>query len=351
MSKVLFEQVRNELPDLVRDIEEKLSTCRSELAKLGTPLQSVQDQRIFLLKLSQDFQVLCHRSIEGSYQNDFFGEGLSEAAIEKRLRARVVNLAVEFAQNVQVKGAKWNIVPGLKRYSRNSVKKGQWSREQAVDHVLQLLRANRGQELPGLPSSRLVGTVFREYSSPWEDLARNHILKVWIATKRFLEHVFGYLTNPQICKSLLELWIGPKMDKALSDANKQLDALLQVHKREPMTTNHYFTDTAHALKQERTKTSMIARIRSLIISKDISKDNVTEEDMLDIFDATGSAAEPDIDRYAAEAALDNMNAFYKVSHHLSSSSLFPPGSYISNRSDNAIDGNEAFHRQRAESRH
>ena len=315
LSKVLFEQVRTELPNLVRDIEEKLSHCESELEKLGTALPTVQDQRIFLLKLSQDFQVLCHSAIEGSYHLDFFGEGLSDTAAEKRLRACVRNLEMDFANNIQTKGARWSIVTTPQKggfFGLKSGKRSQWTRSQAVDHVLKLLKANRGQELPGLPSSRLVGTVFREYSSPWEGFARDHIIKVWIAARRFLEQAFEHLIVAQTCKSLLELWLGPKMDKALSEANKQLDALLQVHKREPMTTNHYFTDTAHALKQERMKEATIAKLRSLTIAEG----EITEQVLLDVLDAVHSAAEPDMDRNAAEAALDNMNAFYKVSDTL-----------------------------------
>ena len=317
LSTVLFEQVRTELPNLVRDIEGKLSHCKSELDKLGSTLPTVQDQRIFLLNLSQDFQVLCHSAVEGSYHLPFFGEGLSEAAAEKRLRACVRNLEMGFAGNIQTKGAKWTIVTNQQKGSHFSLKSGkrtQWTREQAVDHVLKLLKANRGQELPGLPSSRLVGTAFREYSSPWEGFARDHIIKVWIAARQFLERAFEHLTVSQTCKSLLEHWIGPKMDMALAEANKQLDALLQVHKREPMTTNHYFTDTAHTLKQERMKEATIAKIRSL----KISEGGITEQVLLDVLDAVNNAAEPDMDRSAAEAALDNMNAFYKVSNTFSS---------------------------------
>ena len=312
LSKVLFEQVRTELPNLVRDIDAKLSHCNSELDKLGMVLPTIEKQRIFLLDLSQQFQVLCHSAVEGSYHLDFFGEGLSDAASEKRLRACVRNLEMEFANNIQTKGAKWLIVSVPQKSGRFGLKPGktvQWTRAQAVDHVLKLLKANRGQELPGLPSSRLVGTVFREYSSPWEKFARDHIIKVWIAARQFLEQAFKHLTVPQTCKSLLELWIGPKMDGALSEANKQLDALLQVHKREPMTTNHYFTDTAHELKQERMKEATMAKLRSL----ELPEGGITEQVVLSILNAVNDTAKPDMDRNAAEEALDHMNAFYKVS--------------------------------------
>ena len=312
LSNVLFEQVRTELPDLVRDIEDKLSICKEEIAKLGTPLRTTEDQRLFLLQLSQEFQSLCHSATDGSYHHDFFGKGLSKTALEKRLRARVRNLAMEFSHTIRTEGAKWTIVSDQDEKDQISCirgEKGLWTRKQAVNHVLGLLKANRGQELPGLPSPRLVGTVFREYSSPWEAIARRHVEEVGLAARGFLGQALRYLTNPQIAHSLLESWVTPKMNAALVDAGKQLDSLLQVHKREPMTTNHYFTDTAHKLKQKRIQSSVEAKLRSLLIPNQ----RLTEANIQEVLHVINDTAEPDMDRHAAEAALDNMQAFYKVS--------------------------------------
>ena len=219
---------------------------------------------------------------------------------------------MEFSHTIRTEGAKWTIASSQDekdRISRNRGGKGLWTRKQAVNHVLELLKANRGQELPGLPSPRLVGTVFREYSSPWEAIARRHVEEVGLAARKFLEQALGHLTNPQIAHSLLECWVTPKMDAALVEAGKQLDSLLQVHKREPMTTNHYFIETAHKLKLKRIQSSVEAKLRSL----SIPDQKLTEANIQEFLHIINDTAEPDMHRYAAEAALDNMQAFYKVS--------------------------------------
>ena len=309
LGEVLFEQIRKELPKLVREIDDKLSSCLSDLEKLGQPLSSVRDQKMFLMELSQDFQSLCRSAVDGLYDGDFFTEEVTVAAQEKRLRARVRNMQMDFAEEIRTRGSKWTVVSSTERKKLPSPAcGGKWTREQAIDHVLKLLKSYRGQELPGLPSSRLVGAVFREYSSPWEQIARDHILEVWGAAKKFLQRAFDHLTTPKIRDALLRICVEPVMKDALVNANNKLNELLLVHKKEPMTTNHYFTDTAETLRQERVTASLEAKVRSLVANGRY----LNETDIQNIVSAAKDPVEPDMDRAAAAAALDNMIAFYKV---------------------------------------
>ena len=324
LSKVLFKQIQIELPGLIRDINSEMHNCQAELTKLGSVRQTVEEQRLFLVDLSQRFRNVCLNAIRGSYDQDFFDEGLSTSAQEKRLRAVVRNLEMDFKNSIYENGSKWTIVqddePDLRALDLTEK-----TRKDAVDHVLKVLKSSRGCELPGLPSSRLVGIIFREYSAPWAQMARRHVSKVWDAVRRFLERTLQYLTTPDVCDSLLRLWFDPLLTEALNSANRKLAELLLVHKREPMTTNHYFYDTALHFKQQRMSTSFETSLRNQIAKFGSIKAN----DVPAILAATKEPREVDMDRAAAEDALDDMRAYYKGSFVCSNTYHMFPANILS----------------------
>jgi hypothetical protein len=55
LSEVLFDQIRAELPRLIEDIETGISSCRHGLEKLGPARVTLDDQKNFLVYLSDDF--------------------------------------------------------------------------------------------------------------------------------------------------------------------------------------------------------------------------------------------------------------------------------------------------------
>ncbi len=69
---VLFSQIKAELPQLIEDIESGISSCRWGLEKLGPARITLDDQKDFLVDLSDDFQKLCEAAIKGDYEHDFF---------------------------------------------------------------------------------------------------------------------------------------------------------------------------------------------------------------------------------------------------------------------------------------
>lgn len=300
LSKVLFKQIQTELPGLIKNIDMRTHECQAELTKLGSVRHTTEEQQLFLIDLSQRFQSVCRSAVTVTYDQDFFDEGLSQAAQEKLLRAVVRKPEMDFKDSLYEKGKKWTVV------EENAVDSKEKTRDAAVDHVLEVLKSNRGTKLPGLPSPRLVGTLFREYSSPWAGLACEHVSAVWRALKRFLESTLHYLTPPDICDSLLKLWLDPILEQTLKDANHKLSELLLVHKREPMTINHYFSDTVYKLKQQRNQVA----IKTILQCK--KNYQLGDGEISAIMSAIDGLADVDMDRAAAEDALDEMQAFYKV---------------------------------------
>ena len=163
-------------------------------------------------------------------------------------------------------------------------------------------------QLPGLPNPRLVGELFREYSSPWKGLATKHIRNVWEATTRFLELVLQHLTDNDVADAILRLWLNPKMEERLAAAYEKLEELAAVHKEDPMTTNHYFLDNVKKTQQKTSKEECEERLKQEFASGR----QLTVDDIATILSTIGPKLNPDMDKVAAEDAFDNMNAYYKV---------------------------------------
>ena len=115
-------------------------------------------------------------------------------------------------------------------------------------HRFDKLTAN---QLPGLVNPLLVGEVFREYSEPWEDIARSHIRSVWESTKFFIEQVLQHLTNAEVCEALVYELLGPTMEGELDLAYSKLGEVIAVYKDHPATLNHCFQENVVALQKAR----------------------------------------------------------------------------------------------------
>lgn len=141
LSMVLFGQIKAELPQLIGDIESGISSCHQGLEKLGPARITFEDQKAFLVDLSDDFQKLCEAAIKGDYEHDFFAD---RSLSNRRLSAMIANMGMDFAEDMRTKGAQWKIVEQANSRYRCR------TRKQAIEDVRQLLRTSRGREV-GIP--------------------------------------------------------------------------------------------------------------------------------------------------------------------------------------------------------
>lgn len=154
LSKVLFDQICLELPKLVEEIEQRISTTRSERDKLGPSRAKLDEQQAFLIRLSQSFQTICQAAVRGDYDHDFFR---SDQNAERRLCADLMNKHFEFANNLQKSGSSWNIVgPEISNESNDPRCK---TRKEAIKDACKLLKRSRGREVMHIPFCTLQQVV------------------------------------------------------------------------------------------------------------------------------------------------------------------------------------------------
>ncbi|KAL2060887.1 hypothetical protein VTL71DRAFT_8939 [Oculimacula yallundae] len=271
LSTVLLGQIAAELPSLISEIEAKSEACKSKLEMLREPRATLQEQRLYLLHISQSFQNLVKASVDGTYNDTFFEDARSDAGYRKRLRAVVQNLNLDFAEHITSRGHSQEVTSS----PQSCVPKGVLAvtRDDFLNQVQTLLKRTRGRELPGTFNPMIVVDLFLEQSARWEMITRRHVEKVWRAAKEFL-------------------------------------GLTKSH---PITYNHYFTDTLQKVRNERNKDDFARILQDFFRTSSIDKIIVNQQlDLGVLLNALVQRTEPDMNRFACSEALDCMEAYYKV---------------------------------------
>ncbi|KAH8814894.1 P-loop containing nucleoside triphosphate hydrolase protein [Xylogone sp. PMI_703] len=300
LSRILFNQIRTELPRLLQDIEAQISVTKASQDRLGPERDNAEKKKRVLIELSQSFQNLCRDAVRGDYDHKFFRD---DEDPERRLCANIMNMHIDFAEKIRKEGATWIIKDEDDDTSHEYDEKYNEklrTREEAIIEACALLRRSRGRELPGLPNPLVVGELFREYSRPWGELARIHIRNVWEATVRFLELLLKHLADDDTCERILQYFLYPIMEQKLQTAYNKLDELLSVHEDYPMTTNSNYIYSNKSRRQKDTD----KRSEALI---GLGQDS----GITGISDALST-----IDMVTAEEAFDKMNSFYGVTLNL-----------------------------------
>ncbi|OQE74303.1 hypothetical protein PENNAL_c0080G01149, partial [Penicillium nalgiovense] len=96
--------IASELPSLINEINSKINSCRSQLQKLGDPRATLDEQRLYLLHISQVFQTLVKAAVDGTYNESFFGDAKTDDGYRKRIRAVIQYLNQKFTDKIPHRG-------------------------------------------------------------------------------------------------------------------------------------------------------------------------------------------------------------------------------------------------------
>lgn len=346
LSQLLFDHLRKALPDLEEELHIMLSKTVGELDILGKRRESVSDQRFFLAELTTSAFNIIRMGCDGIYDAPFFGTLDIDARVDAeqnflRLRAVVQHLNMTFAEDIRLKGITFQIdkeqmpkspedgaeavqpwVTARKRGNPTTRKPVKMRRQQAITWVKHIQDRLRGRELPGVFNPMIIGHMFQEQSIYWEPLARKHIDAVANACKRFVLAVLDSVGTSDTTEKLSALVVLPFLKHMHSAAVAELEHVLKDKSRHPITYNHYFTDNIQKLQQERL-TKFITQIAEQSKIQAVRKTNQAGPAYVDVEYVDPVALKSklhqniqhDMDKFAAEQALDAHDAFYKVIYH------------------------------------
>jgi GTPase SAR1 family protein len=216
LSKVLLHHIKNNLDDLIDDIETRLRDRQQDLTRAGKPRSTPEELRSYLLGIAEEFQRLARDAVEGRYSDSFFGGFDQHDTRVLKLRALLRNMHDAFGLVMERKGASYKIewedananeiadqansgeiaeyLQPL--YDLYNVPDPEPKPEAELNVLVQSLAfSNRGREFPGDTNPELVFLLFKTQSAPWETIAQQHLDYVVSATKEFVHRVFRHVTG------------------------------------------------------------------------------------------------------------------------------------------------------------
>ena len=318
LSRVLLSQIKQEVPSLLREIELKLDDCKTELRRAGQARGTETQQRRFLLDLSQEYRTLSRAAVDGVYGDEFFGDPLSDDDYQKRVRAVVQNLSLQFAASMRRQGHRYNVVGSERDIGGSPIFDGQiiMTRKEYLDHAKVLLTRSRGRELPGTFNPLLIADLFHEQCSPWKGLVHEYLKSIFAVTRAFAQAVIQHLAQDDVAQSILDNIIEPKMRECISLMTQKAESTMLSHQKgHPITYNHYFTETIQDVRSKRMESDLTERLHRFMGVRDvheIEELNFTKLKKSSLISALSVRNEVDMDSYACSEAVDCMFAYYKV---------------------------------------
>ncbi|KAL4972256.1 P-loop containing nucleoside triphosphate hydrolase protein [Aspergillus desertorum] len=322
LSSVLLEHIRHSLPGLIADIQQKISDREQKLSKLGPPRSTLQQQRGYLLQISSSFERIAAQALDGMYADNFFG-GLGDAEGTgdiRRLRAVVRQLNEFFAEAMTVRGCRRTIIEGSDSApsttaspmeSGNPYMDG-WraeyvNRDDLVAEISEQARENRGIELPGSANQLLVGSLFRDQSQPWEELARSHLLKACDSVRYFLFLVLQYLADEHTSSLLTACVIEPELEKMKQALFDKLDELAAYRKRgHPLPVGKNFLIRMQKARSDR----LLKSLKSDLLGREYETADGARAYSMKTVEQAITDLETSRDGFAAAEIIDQMQAYY-----------------------------------------
>jgi hypothetical protein len=150
---------------------------------MGPERVTTEDQRIFLLEISEKFRDICNAAVDGAYDSaSFFHDPESSAVtLKKRLRAVVQRLNRKFAEKMRTKGHWKELAEGFfgttfrLASERTEDDPQRISRHDAIEWVKPMMQRACGRELPGTYNPLLIGELFAMQSKKWDKMAEDHL--------------------------------------------------------------------------------------------------------------------------------------------------------------------------------
>jgi GTP-binding protein EngB required for normal cell division len=305
LSNVLKDQILHQLPSLLQDVRLAIEESQARLNRLGTSRGTLEEQRRYLIRVSQDFSGLMKAAVDGIYNDAFFGRAQEESEYQKRIRAVVQNTLTEFEEQMRKNGQTRVVVESSTTTSL--LPPGKISRSDYIMEVKNLMRKSRGRELPGTFSPLIIGELFTEQCQPWRTIAAGAKERVLQVVYLAIEVMVAHIVNEEIAGGLLQL-IFQGIDALKRNLDQKMVELVDpYYNSHPITYNHYLTDNVQKAQSRRSQKRLEEQLKRLFPGK-VYADNYQA-----LLGVLKQHTEADMERYASDLAIDYMQAYYKVS--------------------------------------
>ncbi|KAF4960871.1 hypothetical protein FGADI_704 [Fusarium gaditjirri] len=315
LSNVLRDQIIVQLPSLQRDVEDGIANCLENLKRLGPVRGTSQQQRSYLLRVSENYTHLMRQAVDGTYTDRFFGHRNDRSNYGKRLRAAVRVRLDEFAEEMRVNGQNQHIADSAsddEDYSNSRLVVPSIPRSEFISKVARRLKYNRGRELPGLFNPLIVNDLFIEQCTPWKGIVMSLADVMLEAVHLTTEKVVEQIAAREVSEGVLKL-IRKKVEGLRIEMVSQIDALLASATQHPITNNPQLVQHVQQTQEDRHKRKVKSLITKMFgTSRFDGSDKKISINPVELLALAGEGFEPNMELFGSALAVDYMKAFYKV---------------------------------------
>lgn len=313
LTRVLTQQILLQLPSLLQDVRNEISDRRQQLQRLGFARTTPEEQRRYLLQVTQNFSTLIKSAVSGAYNDPFFTPPRTDTGYLRRLRAVVQNRLADFEEDMRMNGQ-------TRVIDESDEEDMDWpriSRSEYIKDVMHLMRRSRGCELPGTFNPLIIGDLFIEQCQPWRLIATRTKDIIFESVCRSIQSVFAHVAVQETIDGIMRM-MNRQLDTLKSDLDQKVDELMDPHYvLHPITYNHYLTDTVQKVQAERRNKKLERILKSSMGLESLKQNQVySNVNPVTLLHALQQDLEPDMERHAADLAVDYMQAYYKVSENL-----------------------------------
>ncbi|KAJ3945792.1 uncharacterized protein N0V96_004133 [Colletotrichum fioriniae] len=306
LQELLDEHLEGELPKLKDEIRRKLDLFEKDLEDMGPERRSLADIRSFMTNLSMRYYQLAQAALDGNYH-------CSEAAFFKkkngsRLRSLVHQRNGAFAAKVREQGHKRKITdspPTPRSEDGSSDKSGQLlvTQTEMVSWIREVVSS------PGNYNHILLAELFHEHSSPWRNLAKDHVSTVLECVSKWIREAVGTLFHEDRLRRDITSFCQEQLELSRKTAFKELEKIFLDEDRHPITYNHYYTDNIQKARNASQK-DLLEDSLAMVGGRNFSPCDANDRKLL--VEELQPKLCVDMDQQACEEALAGLNAYYKA---------------------------------------
>ncbi|KAF2664671.1 hypothetical protein BT63DRAFT_464767 [Microthyrium microscopicum] len=310
LSNVLKDQILYQLPSLLEDVEAGISGCRSRLDRLGISRITTNEQRRYLLQISQQFTALIKAAVDGIYDDRFFGSSKTMEGRQKRLRAVVQDSLNKFKDDMRLNGETRIIVEGPVGDDDSAGKKV--ARSDYIQEVSDMIQRSRGRELQGMFNPLIVGELFTDQCQPWKKIAVSYKDTILEAVYWVTGTIINHISVDETAAAIFQ-FVRTGIETLKLGLDEKVKELLGLHySGHPITYNHYFTDNVQKAQAARKRRALEEALKSYFGKQDFNRESEYNVDPSKLLTLLEERTEVDMEKHASDAAIDYMQAYYKV---------------------------------------
>ncbi|KAJ5719304.1 Dynamin family protein [Penicillium malachiteum] len=330
LQELLDRHIERELPKVRGDISRLLKKVEAEIDHLGPERSQAIQIRMFLTRVSSNFQSIIKGALNGMYDLDEVEFSSLKLDTECHLRAAVHLENQRFADFMRMHSRQRRLISDTGENSddddsaRNTVHYLRYlgsrpgdtddyeelvvTEKQMLGWVKEMYHKSRGRELPGNYNDHFLRDLFHVQSASWGRISRSHVDIIVALVTLYLESVLHSLLKEPTVRGKIWRIVKVALDQNVENCHKELATLLRDEQGYPITYNHYYTDNIQKTRLEKERKSFEELVRSSICKNT----SISQSQINNLVKSLQMTAEVNMVDQACSDALTALNAYYKV---------------------------------------